>query len=274
MQIIWRTLPRLALPAAIGLGVAYLATGFVPRPAPNLRPPEELRARGQGFAEESPVRTILERNVLGLEGPLFYPQGQPPAPIPVHASRPPAATPAATSVNPPAAAPAQAAFAPVEPVPPVPGSPQQPLSGGHSVVGRIQPPGHPGPGAAPANPAVGSGPAANGQADPAEPPATRAPAPASRPTAAPASGAAPAPRPPAAPAAAPAPAPSLAGVQLVGVIAGGERPLAMLKVDGASQSLGLGGQVRGWTLMAVEPGQVVLRHGERVQRLALGAPKP
>ena len=90
MQIVWRTLPKLALPAAIGLGLAYLATSFVPRPAPFLRPPEELRAQGQAYGEESPVRIILERNVLKLDSSPFFPLGQPPAPIaaPQPASKP------------------------------------------------------------------------------------------------------------------------------------------------------------------------------------------
>ncbi|MBU1594103.1 MAG: hypothetical protein KKA55_01040, partial [Proteobacteria bacterium] len=138
MRIIWRTLPRLALPGAIGLGLAYLATGFVPRPEPVLRPPEELRAGGQGYAEESPVRTILERNVLRLETPLFYPAGQPPAPVPQPRS----------SASP---MPAQAAFAPADtgvapPAISLPGAPSMalepspagatpPLSGGSSVQG-------------------------------------------------------------------------------------------------------------------------------------------
>lgn len=80
MRILWRTLPRLALPAALGLGLAYLATGFLPRAEPALRPPEELRAHGQGFDEESPLRAILERNVLRLELPLFSPPDSPLAP--------------------------------------------------------------------------------------------------------------------------------------------------------------------------------------------------
>lgn len=80
MRNFWRALPRLALPAAVGLGLAHLATGFMPKPQPSLRPPEELRAMGQGFGEESPVRAIFERNVLNLESPAFTPPGSPLAP--------------------------------------------------------------------------------------------------------------------------------------------------------------------------------------------------
>jgi hypothetical protein len=77
MRILWRTLPGLAWPTAVGLGLAYLATGFLPRPQPVLVPPEELRAHGLGYGEESPVRAILERNVLHLESPPFVPPGSP-----------------------------------------------------------------------------------------------------------------------------------------------------------------------------------------------------
>lgn len=77
MRILWRTLPSLAVPAAVGLGLAYLATSFLPRPRPELRPPEELRAHGLGYGEESPLRAILERNVLQLESPPFAPPDSP-----------------------------------------------------------------------------------------------------------------------------------------------------------------------------------------------------
>jgi hypothetical protein len=79
MRNLGRMLPRLILPAVIGLGLAYLATGFLPRPEPALRPPEELRAHGQGMDEDSPVRAILERNVLHLKSPPFTPPGGQPA---------------------------------------------------------------------------------------------------------------------------------------------------------------------------------------------------
>lgn len=275
MQIIWRTLPRLALPAAVGLGLAYLATGFVPRPAPSLRPPEDLRAVGQGYAEESPVRTILERNVLKLESPLFYPLGQPPAPI-----APPEPRPAPKPAAPAAAPPARAAFAPADtsvapPAASLPGSPQvsasTPLSGGHSVQGQAVAPA----GASViSNTAPNIAPGAAPLAAPAQPaPAAKAPASAVVPVNGPP---AQQPRPAAAPVpAAPAqPGLGIEGFRLVGVIAGGERPLAMLQVDGASVSLRPGEQVRGWTLVTVEPGQVLLKSGERLRRLTLGGRQP
>lgn len=90
MQAFWRSLPGLLLLAALGLGLAYLGTGFLPRPEPALRPPEELRAQGQALADESPARAVLERNVLGLERPALAPPGSPPAP-PQAASKPLAA---------------------------------------------------------------------------------------------------------------------------------------------------------------------------------------
>lgn len=281
MRILWRTLPKLALPAAIGLGIAYMGTGFVPRPAPNLRPPEELTALGQAYDEASPVRAILERNVLQLETPVFAPLGQMPAPVPTPAG--PASAPAASAAQSASvqSSPAQAAFAPVDPslsAPPAP-SATEPLSGGPSVVGRIAPP-LPAGQAASAGPATSAGasasagatassgmaasgtqafaPAQGGQAQKPAPPKPDAPKPD-------------APKPDVPKTPAPSPAPSLAGIRLVGVIAGGDKPLAMLSVDGAALSLGLGATVRGWTLIAVEPGQVVLRSGEHVRRLGLNA---
>lgn len=273
MRILWRTLPKLALPAALGLGIAYMGTGFVPRPAPNLRPPEELRALGQAYDEESPVRAILERNVLQLETPVFAPLGQMPAPVP--APEPKAAAPEAATPT----APPQAAFAPVEPSLSGPHTPSatEPLSGGPVVVGRIAPPvssGPPSPSgqAAPAVASASTGPASGAMASGQQGVQARQPAPqktdvqrtdpqrtdASKSDAPKAD-------------AAKAPAPSVAGIRLVGVIAGGDKPLAMLTVDGAALSLGVGGTVRGWTLIAVEPGQVVLKSGEHVRRLGLNA---
>jgi hypothetical protein len=138
MRNLGRLLPRLILPAAIGLGLAYLATGFLPRPEPALRPPEELRAHGQGMDEDSPVRAILERNVLHLKSPPFTPPGgQMPAPeTPDAASaviaqpvKPDAAwTPKAPPPPPQAPAPAGKA--------PAPGQ----LSGGPSVLGPVTAP--------------------------------------------------------------------------------------------------------------------------------------
>ncbi len=217
MRILWRTLPRLALPAAIGLGLAYLGTGFLPGPEVALRPPEELRAQGQGFAEESPTRVILERNVLHLESPPFAPLGSPLDP-PVE---PAAAIAALTRPPAPQAAPGHgnqtdAAFAPLEPVllPMVGRSkPRTPLSGGSSVQGLV---------AAPTN---GNG--------------------------------------------------GLEGFRLVGVVAGGDSPAAMLQVDGVAVTLHPGGQVKGWTLVSVEPGQATLRKGKDTRHLRLNAaPKP
>ncbi len=237
MRILWRALPDLALPLALGLALAYLGTGFVPRPAPSLRPPGDLRAQGVGYAEESPVRAILERNVLGLETTVFDPLGALPRPEQPPAAEAPAA-PAGPAPLQRAQASPQPGFAPLEPAvkpAPVAGgsgvgatSATEPLSGGHSVQGRIQPPGPP------AQPSV------------------------------------PRPAPQAVQPAQPAAAPSLSGIRLVGVIAGGTKPLAMFSVDGQAVSLEVGGQVRGWTLQSVEPGLVVLRSGEHVRRLALG----
>lgn len=292
MRILWRTLPKLALPAALGLGIAYMGTGFVPRPAPNLRPPEELRALGQAYDEESPVRAILERNVLQLETPVFAPLGQMPAPVPTPQAKAAPGADASASAAPGAAsgassgtaaspttpaAPPQAAFAPMEPSLSAPHTPSvtEPLSGGPSVVGRIAPPvsSVPASQAAPAGPAAPAGATASGpQGAPARQPAPQKvdalKSDAQKPdTSKPDTSKPDAPKSDTAK----APAPSLAGIRLVGVIAGGDKPLAMLSVDGAALSLGVGGTVRGWTLSAVEPGQVVLKNGEHVRRLALGA---
>ena len=262
MQRVWRALPKMGLPVALGLGLAYLGTGFVPRPAPNLRPPEELRAIGQAYAEESPARAILERNVLGLELPMFAPLGQLPTPD----APPPAMDPVPAPGVPAAGGGQQAAFAPVDPSLSTPqsahGAPlvSEPLSGGHTVVGRIAPP-------APATPAVpaASDSSAASSTVPSQHPSAVTASVKPRPAKVPASEKA-APAAPVAP-----PPPSLNGVRLVGVIAGGAKPLAMLNVDGASQSLSVGQTVHGWTLTAVEPGQVLLQYGEHVRRLVLGS---
>ncbi|MDQ7834361.1 MAG: type II secretion system protein N [Humidesulfovibrio sp.] len=283
MQIVWRTLPKLVLPAAIGLGAAYLVTSFVPRPAPNLRPPEELRAQGQAYGEESPVRIILERNVLRLESSLFYPLGQPPAPIVV----PEAASAPVPPAN--ASAPTQAAFAQADTsvapsslsgsVPPVAGLPagggagapfisaSAPLSGGPSVQGLAVRPESPMPSPAPGRQAEAPEASAAASVPPMGPTAAQG----AKATAATAPARPAAKAPVAAPAARPAPRPGLDGFRLVGVIAGGERPLAMLQVDGAAVSLRLGQQVRGWTLVSVEPAQVLLQNGGDQRRLELGA---
>ncbi|GEM_PF-1221808 len=284
MQIVWRTLPKLALPAAIGLGLAYLATSFVPRPAPFLRPPEELRAQGQAYGEESPVRIILERNVLKLESSPFFPLGQPPAPVvvPQTPGRPGPPAQAAfaqadTSVTP------QGATAPRPSPYSAPQNPQAssqappnisataPLSGGHSVQGQAV---SPGANAAPPG-ASGLGRAAEASAQAAAG-ATKSPAgqasarPAAKTPASKTSAANTSEVEAKAPAAQPVPRLGLEGFLLVGVIAGGERPLAMLQVDGAAVSLRLGEQARGWTLISVEPGQVLLQNGGQLRRLELG----
>lgn len=229
MRIIWRTLPRLALPAAMGLGLAYLGTGFLPRPEAALRPPEELRALGQGLAEESPVRAILERNVLHLESPAFTPPGSPLAPP----AEPAAA--AAALARPPQPDASQdqtrnqteAAFAPLEPVllPKAAGRRKtpSPLSGGPSVQGLV------------ATPANGS----NGQTN-VVPNGTT----------------------------------GLDGFRLVGVVAGGANPAAMLQVDGQAVTLHPGEQAKGWTLQSVESGRVTLRKGQDVRILPLAGAKP
>ncbi len=270
MRILWRALPDLALPLALGLALAYLGTGFVPRPAPALRPPEDLRARGLGYAEESPVRAILERNVLALETTVFDPQGVPPraeqAPVAVPAPEPAPAPIPAMQRTPQAP---QAGFAPLDPAMKAPGavSASAPLSGGPAVQGRIAPP-------SPSSPAAAQG---NGEPAPAQPqiPAQALPEKGQRPAqstpatqAAQSGQSAPAQAPaPAAPAS--QPAPPLTGIRLVGVIAGGGKPLAMLSVDGQGLSLEPGGVVRGWTLERVEPGRIVLRSGPHVRVLTL-----
>lgn len=231
MRNIWRMLPRLALPAFAGLGLAYLGTGFLPTPETTLRPPEELRALGQAFGEESPVRVILERNVLHLESLPFAPPG-----IPLDPPMEPAAAAAAIARPPaPEIPPAQegqggqdgqtgAAFAPLEPVLlPMAGRNRHksPLSGGSSVQGQVA--------------TLGSA-SLNGGAGGV---------------------------------------PGLEGFRLVGVLAGGHKPAAMLQVDGVALTLHPGGQAKGWTLVAVEPGQVLLRKGKQTLALPLAnAPKP
>ncbi|MBU1040835.1 MAG: hypothetical protein KKF77_07040 [Proteobacteria bacterium] len=277
MQIVWRTLPKLALPAAIGLGIAYLATSFVPRPAPNLRPPEELRAQGQAYGEESPVRIILERNVLKLESSPFFPLGQPPAPI-VAPEEPPSARPPApaqaafaqadTSLTPEGAMPATSAQATAAPQV----SATAPLSGGSSVQGLAVQPAAPGSTATPAAPAAPSQPVSSPSAQAPSAPGKSAalPAPPAAAKAPPVAASA-AKSQPAAPA---SPRLGLEGFRLVGVIAGGERPLAMLQVDGASVSLHIGEAARGWTLVSVEPGQVLLQNGAEQRRVMLGAAGP
>lgn len=157
MKNIWRALPRLALPAAVGLGLAYVVTGFAPRPQATLRPPEELRAKGLAMAEESPVRAILERNVLRLESPPFAPPGIPlpppaePAPEAAALNRPPLPESASNATAPAGAANATntpegkdaAAFAPLEPLL-LPmadkNRKRHALSGGSSVLGFVATP--------------------------------------------------------------------------------------------------------------------------------------
>ena len=224
MRNIWRMLPKLALPAIVGLGLAYLGTGFLPTPETTLRPPEELRALGQAFGEESPVRVILERNVLHLESVPFAPPGVPLAP-PVE----PAAA-AAAIARPPAPEPplqqdgqTGAGFAPLEPVLlPMAGRNRNksPLSGGPRVQGQVAAPGAGGP---------------NGNAEEI---------------------------------------PGLEGFRLVGVLAGGHKPAAMLQVDGVALTLHPGGQAKGWTLVSVEPGQVLLRKGKHTRTLTLARAAP
>lgn len=228
MRNIWRMLPKLALPAIVGLGLAYLGTGFLPTPETTLRQPEELRALGQAFGEESPVRVVLERNVLHLESQPFAPPG-----IPLDPPVEPAAAEAAIARPPaPEPPPAQegqggqsgAAFAPLEPVLlPMVGrnKTKSPLSGGPSVQGQVA-----APGAAALPGSAGA-------------------------------------------------VPGLEGFRLVGVLAGGHKPAAMLQVDGVALTLHPGGQAKGWTLVAVEPGQVLLRKGKQTLALPLAnAPKP
>ncbi|MBI5519249.1 MAG: hypothetical protein HY916_04230 [Desulfovibrio sp.] len=169
MRNFWRALPRLALPAAVGLGLAHLATGFLPKPQPALRPPEELRAMGQGFGEESPLRAIFERNVLNLESPAFAPPGAPLAPPSV----PDAAAALLARPDPDAAAANQSETAPLDPsLLPKPVGRKSPgvFSGGASVLGIVGPS---------ANPAAN--PAGNPAGNVAGKPAAPKPAPAAKP---------------------------------------------------------------------------------------------
>lgn len=80
MRGVFRALPRVFLPAAMGLGLAYLATGFLPAPAAVLRPPEAYLAHGLTLDEESPARAVLEHNVLRLKSPPLAPPSTPLAP--------------------------------------------------------------------------------------------------------------------------------------------------------------------------------------------------
>lgn len=200
MQKLWRLLPKLAVPAIMGLGLAYLATSFLPRPEPTLRPPEELRAHGQGMDEDSPVRAILERNVLRLKSPPFTPPNSPLA-------SPDAPVEAAAAIARPSLP--GAAFSPPDPVlapkgaPGAAGGATPPVSGGPSVQGLVIAPGA----------------------------ALGAPA-------------------------------DFEAFRLVGIMAGGQTPVAMLQVEGKALSLHLGEQARGWTLAEVRPGQVLLKRGQ------------
>ena len=210
MEKLWRLLPKLAVPAIMGLGLAYLATSFLPRPEPTLRPPEELRAHGQGMDEDSPVRAILERNVLHLKSPPFTPPNSPLA-------SPDAPVEAAAAIARPSLP--GAAFSPPDPVlapKGAPGGATPPVSGGPSVQGLVIAPSA------------------------------------------------------AAPAALGAPA-SIEAFRLVGVVAGGQTPVAMLQVEGKALSLHPGEQARGWTLAEVRPGQVLLKRGQVRRWLTLAA---
>ncbi|HWR02980.1 MAG TPA: hypothetical protein VN419_03075 [Humidesulfovibrio sp.] len=228
MRNLWRALPRLALPAAIGLGLAHLATGFLPKPGATLRPPEELRAMGQAYGEESPVRAIFERNVLQLESPPFAPPGRPldPPAVPDAAAaalaHPSEAQQQGQANQTGAADTPGAAFAPLEPVLlPKPVGRKAPgvLSGRASVQGLVAQPGASGAGGANGGPSGG-----------------------------------------------------LEGVRLVGVIAGGAKPAAMLQVDGAAQTLHPGDLVKGWLVDSVSPGRVILRKGQDTRTLRLPEP--
>jgi len=211
----WRTLPRLALPGAMGLGLAYLATGFLPRPEPTLRPPEELRAHGLGYGEESPVRAIFERNVLHLESPPFTPPNSPPVP-PTEPAAALAAIARSPLLSPEQRQAGQAAGDPLLSV-----APQQKtqLSGGPSVLGLVHAPGAALPGQQAA------------QTD--------------------------------------APQAEISAFQLVGVIPGGARPVAMVQVNGRIHALHPNEQALGWTLAEVRAGQALFRRGQQSVWLSL-----
>ena len=219
--------------------------------------------------------------MLKLDSSPFFPLGQPPAPIAVAQPAQPAggqpAQPARaafaqadTSVTPQAASrptPYSAApqgLANSQATPNI--SATAPISGGHSVQGQAVSPGATRHSGAPGSDntaeasaqAAGARKSTTGQAS-GQPAAQAGKAPTGK-----------APAGANTPAAQPVSRLGLEGFRLVGVIAGGERPLAMLQVDGAAVSLRVGEQARGWTLISVEPGQVLLQNGGQLRRLELG----
>lgn len=54
----------------LGLAAAYLATGFVDKPAPIHFEPEDHRRAAQGAALESDEQIVLRKNVFKLGDPL------------------------------------------------------------------------------------------------------------------------------------------------------------------------------------------------------------
>ena len=57
-------------------------------------------------------------------------------------------------------------------------------------------------------------------------------------------------------------------------MAGGAKPAAMLQVDGVALTMHPGGQVKGWTLVSIQPGQVTLRKGQDTRALPLAGATP
>jgi hypothetical protein len=82
-----------------------------------------------------------------------------------------------------------------------------------------------------------------------------------------------APPPAPAPTGLPVAAPSASNVKLLGVIAGGPRPAAILKIDNTSYEALVGEEFAdGWRLLAVEPDAVRLLRSGREMRIVLVVP--
>jgi len=64
------TLIRLGKPVAAGLALAYLATGFLDRPAPVHFQPENPYAARQTAIAEPLAKLVVEKNILKLGSPL------------------------------------------------------------------------------------------------------------------------------------------------------------------------------------------------------------
>lgn len=65
-----RSRPGFLKPFLVGLALAYLATGFLDRPAPIHFEPEDERRAAQSAAVESDVQIVQRKNVFKLGDPL------------------------------------------------------------------------------------------------------------------------------------------------------------------------------------------------------------